>query len=133
MGDTDVAVITFVEFAGGIILFSLILPAYKWATPDLDIIPTWEEIGYLLVLALLCTTLAYNLTLAALKTVSAFHVNLAINLEPIYAIVMAAFLFKEHEEVNTGFYIGAGIILLTVFVYPILLRREAKVGMKKKS
>lgn len=133
MGDTDVAVITFVEFAGGIILFSLILPTYKWATPDLDLIPTWEEIGYLLVLALLCTTLAYNLTLAALKTVSAFHVNLAINLEPIYAIVMAAFLFKEHEEVNAGFYIGAGIILMTVFVYPILLRREAKVGLKKKS
>jgi drug/metabolite transporter (DMT)-like permease len=78
------------------------------------------------VLALLCTTLAYNLTLTALKKVSAFHVNLAINLEPIYGIVMAWFIFSENEEVNAGFYVGAGIILMTVFVYPVLLRRFGK-------
>lgn len=126
IGDTNVYAITFVEFVGGLALLSLVLPLYQLGDPALDLTPTWEELGYLLVLALLCTTLAYNLTLTALKKVSAFHVNLAINLEPIYGIVMAWFIFSENEEVNAGFYVGAGIILMTVFVYPVLLRRFGK-------
>jgi drug/metabolite transporter (DMT)-like permease len=122
IGDTPVYAITFVEFLGGMGLLSLVLPLCKLGDPALDLLPTWKELAYLLVLALICTTLAYNLTLTALKKVSAFHVNLAINLEPIYAIVMAWLLFSENEELNAGFYAGTGIILLTVFAYPVLLR-----------
>ena len=123
IGNTAIYAVTFVEFSGGLLLLSVLIPVFKLADPSLDLAPTWEEAAYLLVLALLCTTLAYNLTLHALKKLSAFHVNLAVNLEPVYAIVMAWLIFAENEEVNAGFYVGAGILILTGFGYPVLVRR----------
>ena len=85
-----------------------------------------EDWLWLFVLALLCTTLAYVLTLKSLKHLSAFASNLVINLEPVYGILLAIVILKEHKELNTMFYIGAGIILLTVFSYPLVQKINAK-------
>ena len=46
----------------------------------------------LLVLALLCTLLPFALALVALRQLSAYGVQLITNLEPVYAIVLAALL-----------------------------------------
>jgi len=77
----------------------------------------------LIVLALLCTTLAYVLSLNALKHLSAFTSTLTINLEPIYGIILAWFFFQEYKEMNPGFYVGAAIIILAVFLHPILRKK----------
>ena len=50
----------------------------------------------------------------AIKKLDAFTMNLSLNLEPVYSIVLAIFLFHENETVGYSFYIGTGIILLTV-------------------
>jgi drug/metabolite transporter (DMT)-like permease len=76
-----------------------------------------------IILALLCTTLAYILNLRALKTLSAYATNLVINLEPLYGIVLAAAILKEYEQLTTNFYIGGGIILAIVMSYPYLKKR----------
>jgi drug/metabolite transporter (DMT)-like permease len=81
---------------------------------------------YLLFLALICTNLAYILTLRAMKHVSAFTANLAINLEPIYGISMAIPLLHEDRQLTPSFYIGGLIILLTVFSYPFLKTKFEK-------
>ena len=78
---------------------------------------------YIIILALLCTTLAYILTLRALKVLSAYATNLVINLEPLYGIVLAAAILKEYEQLTTNFYIGGGIILVIVMSYPFLKKR----------
>lgn len=85
--------------------------------------PTVSDWVYVIILALLCTTLAYILNLRALKTLSAYATNLVINLEPLYGIVLAAAILKEYEQLTTNFYIGGGIILAIVMSYPYLKKR----------
>ena len=118
----DTSVITFVELGSGWLFLTVLLPFYLYYF-ETSIQPTWLDLGYLLVLALLCTTLAFVLNLNALKHISAFNANLAINLEPVYGIVLAWLIFEENKEVGQFFYIGVLIVLLSVFSYPFLKKR----------
>jgi drug/metabolite transporter (DMT)-like permease len=62
------------------------------------------------------------LALRSLRHLSAFASNLTVNLEPIYGITLAWLILGENEELSAGFYWGAGLILMAVFVYPFLKR-----------
>ncbi len=118
----DTSVITFIELGSGWLFLTVLLPFYLYYF-ETSIQPTWLDLGYLLVLALLCTTFAFILNLNALKHISAFNANLAINLEPVYGIALAWFIFEENKEVGPFFYIGVLIVLLSVFSYPFLKKR----------
>jgi hypothetical protein len=61
-------------------------------------------------------------SLRVLKVLSAFSVNLTINLEPIYGIVLALIFFPETEKMTVGFYIGTLLILISVFAHPVIER-----------
>lgn len=78
---------------------------------------------WLLVLAWICTAYAFLGIVHLLKRLSAYSVSLAINLEPVYGIILAYLIFGESEKMDTGFYLGAIIILLAVSLYPILERK----------
>lgn len=119
---TDTSVITFVELGSGWLFLTLLLPFYLYYF-ETSMQPTWLDLGYLLILALLCTTFAFVLNLNALKHISAFNANLAINLEPVYGILLAWLIFQENKEVGQYFYIGVLIVLLSVFSYPFLKKR----------
>jgi len=49
-----------------------------------------------------------------LKVISAFTVNLSYNLEPLYSILIAMLFLGEARELNFAFYVGLGLILLSV-------------------
>lgn len=108
---------TFVEMLGVFIFLSVLLPLFSqpYFSPFIPIGWDWF---YLIVLALLCTSLAYYLGLLALKKLTAFETNLIINLEPVYGIILAIIILKEHHELNLRFYLGVLIILVVVFSYP---------------
>ena len=72
------------------------------------------------ILAILCTAYAFVGTVRLLNHLSAFTFSLSINLEPVYGIILAFFIFGESERMNGGFYLGAIILIGTVFVYPLL-------------
>jgi hypothetical protein len=42
------------------------------------------------------------------------------NLEPVYAIVLAWLLLNENKELDANFYWGAAVIMAVVFSYPVL-------------
>lgn len=69
---------------------------------------------WLFILSSVCTAYAFIVSVDLLKKLSAFTVMLTINLEPIYAIVLAIILFPENEKMTPNFYFGAALILLTV-------------------
>ncbi len=116
-----------VEFAAGWLLLSLLMPLFlQSGYGDGNMVPTGRDWVLLLVLALACTTLAYSLNMKALQHLTAFASNLLINLEPVYAILIAAWLYKEYEELHAGFYVGTAIILAAVALYPLLLRRKTR-------
>jgi drug/metabolite transporter (DMT)-like permease len=45
---------------------------------------------------------------------------LTINLEPIYAIVLALFIFGDKEKMNVEFYFGAFLVLFVVLLNGII-------------
>ena len=70
---------------------------------DLMVLPGGRDIVLLLLLSLACTLLPFALSLVALRRMSAFSVQLAVNLEPVYAIVLAIVLLGEQHEVTPMF------------------------------
>jgi drug/metabolite transporter (DMT)-like permease len=65
-----------------------------------------------------------------MQRISAFSVNLSINLEPVYGILFALFIFKDSEHMSGGFYLGAAIILFSVFSHAVIegyLSRRQKI------
>lgn len=111
--------LTFLEMIGVFIFLSLLYPifSHNYFTPFAPVGMDWI---YLLILCLLCTTFAYYLGLLALKKMSAFETNLIINLEPVYGIILAILILKEHRELDFKFYVGVVIILVVVFSYPLV-------------
>jgi drug/metabolite transporter (DMT)-like permease len=112
--------ITFIEITTAWLFLTLILPFVLIKTGWQPYLPSGLDFVYLFILAFLCTTFAFYLTLKALRHLSAFQTALTINLEPVYGILLAAWLLKENKDLNTNFYIGSIIILLAVFLYPLL-------------
>lgn len=122
---SDERSITFLEMGSAWLFLSIVIPIYSlsYGMPMDFWPPSLIDWGYLLILALLCTTLAYVLALRSLQHLSAFASNLSINLEPVYGIVLAWILLNENEELNSGFYLGSAIIVLAVFSYPLVKKR----------
>lgn len=120
----DPFTITFLELGSAWFFLSLVIPFYFLYTPNLKWLPVGWDWLYLLILSLVCTTLAYTLMLRALKHISAFASNLTINLEPVYGIALAWFFLQEHKELSTEFYIGVVLILLAVFSYPLFQKKD---------
>ncbi len=112
--------ITFLELGSGCLFLALLLPFYFQSDSLASFWPSMQDFQYLLVLALLCTTLANILGLQALKHIPAFVSNLAYNLEPVYGIILAWLVLNENKELSSGFYWGCLIIILAVFSYPFL-------------
>lgn len=86
-------------------------------------VPDATDLGWLWVLAIVCTLLPFMLWLQALRHVSAFTTQLTLNLEPVYAIVLAALLFHEYRQLTPSFYVGVAVIIATVFLQPWLTAR----------
>lgn len=70
---------------------------------------------YLVLLAVFCTTIPFVIGVAILKNISPYTMSLTFNLETIYGILFAFFIFKQSEIMSPTFYIGAVIILAIVF------------------
>jgi drug/metabolite transporter (DMT)-like permease len=113
----DALVVTCVELGAGTLFLSVvacsIVPfASVWKLPDR------HDAILLLVLALGCTLLPFALSLVALRRISAFSAQIAVSLEPVYAILIAIVLLGEQRELDASFYIGVAIILAAVFAHP---------------
>ena len=117
---TDPLTMTCVELgAGAVLLGAVALALGAWhGEPPLPL-PGARDAVLLLVLAFACTLLPFALSLVALRRLSAFQAQLAVNLEPVYAIVLAIVLLDEQRELTLVFYGGVAIVLLAVFARPL--------------
>src|SRR5688572_22747914 len=120
----DPLTVTALELGAGTLTLTLLAPLMPMLFPafagPLLVVPSGDDIALLLGLALACTLLPFTLSLVALRHMSAFAQQLAVNLEPVYAIVLAALLLGEQRELTTTFYVGVVIILAAVFIHPLL-------------
>ena len=122
----DPLTVTCVELgAGTIFLGAVALPLILFGLVDrasTALVPNAHDAALLLVLAMACTLLPFALSLVALRSLSAFQAQLAVNLEPVYEIVLAVILLGEQRELTRWFYLGVAIILLAVFAHPLMGR-----------
>jgi drug/metabolite transporter (DMT)-like permease len=111
--------ITAIEMSAGVALLSSVLLIEQTPLP----IPNARDALWLITLAGACTLLPFTLSLVALKQLSAFAAQLAINLEPLYTIVIAMILFAEHRELNAAFYLGVALLVGATLIHPWLKPR----------
>jgi drug/metabolite transporter (DMT)-like permease len=83
-----------------------------------------EDWGYLLLLASFCTAYAFIASVAVMRHLSPYTIMLTINLEPVYGILLAFWIFGSEEAMAPGFYYGALIILSTVILNGIFKTRR---------
>lgn len=120
--DEDPEMVSLLQLGSGT-LFLAIAGVLVFGPAETLLVPEASDLGWLLLLAGVCTVLPFLLWLRTLHHINAFGTQLALNMEPVYAIALAALLFSEHEELTARFYLGAAIILVTVFLQPWLNRR----------
>jgi drug/metabolite transporter (DMT)-like permease len=121
----DALTVTALEMGAGVVFLTALAPALPPASA-MFIVPGVRDAVLLVTLASICTLLPFALSLVALRHLSAFGTTLAVNLEPVYAILLAIALLGEQHELSTQFYAGVAIILVVVFSYPFLRRGETE-------
>lgn len=124
-------VLTFYEMFGACVFAAMLLPVYGYffAPEGLQLIPGAMDWLWLFLLGGVCTVYAFSVSVELMRRITAFAVNLTINLEPVYGIILAVLIFGEKEKMTGGFYLGTLIILVSVLIYPVYnyyLRRKAK-------
>ena len=114
--------ITLVEFIGALafiyIVKLIIHDNHFYLTPFNN-----YDIAWLLVLSILCTTLAFTLSVEIMKYFTPFTVIITNNLEPVYGVLFSLLLFGQSEIMSSQFYLGALIILFCVFSYPFFKKK----------
>ena len=115
-------VISFYELIGAwvwVSLFMFIKGDFTLPEMTLNI----SDLAYLLILGTICTSVAYVAGVAVMKELTAFRVALITNLEPVYGIILAFLFIGKKEQMTTGFYVGALIVLGAIFLYPFVKSR----------
>lgn len=87
---------------------------------------TSSDILYIFILGTFCTAFAFVASVTVMKKLSAFQVALITNLEPIYGIALALIIFRSKEQMSAGGYLGAFVVLGSVFIYPTLKNKIEK-------
>ncbi|MGL6223564.1 MAG: DMT family transporter [Steroidobacteraceae bacterium] len=114
--------VTGLELAAGTAFLTLLALLFGGESTQLPI-PGAHDAWLLLVLALACTLFPFALSLVALRNLSAFSAQLAVSLEPVYAVFLAILLLGEQRELGLQFYIGLAVILGSVFAHALLKRK----------
>lgn len=104
------------EMIGGGLLLIGLMPLYLHFFPVASIFPDSSDLLWLFALSFFCTIGLYLLQIEVLQSISAFTVNLSYNLEPVYSIILAMLFFGEARELTFAFYIGLGLICLSVLL-----------------
>jgi len=115
--------ITMIEMLAGVIIISSIFIFQQ----DFSIFNTpisTPDFTYLIVLGILCTAMVFVWMTEIMRHITPFSLIMAINLEPIYSIILALIIFGESELMSTSFYIGSSIIIAVVYLESYLKNKQ---------
>lgn len=118
--------ITFYEMAGaclGSVVYLFIHVSIVDSAYQINFNASWIDWVCILILGLVCSVYAFSVSVDLMKRLSVFFMQLSLNLEPVYGIILAVLIFGKTEKMNTQFYLGTFIILLAVAGYPVLKKK----------
>ena len=121
----DAAKITMLEMLGGVIVISL----YFIFIGDYSVFTTMlssNDIIYLTLLGTICTAGMFVWMTEIMRHITPYALVMALNLEPIYSIIIGLIIFSDSEKMNLSFYIGSVIILSIVFLDGYIKNKNKK-------
>jgi drug/metabolite transporter (DMT)-like permease len=119
--------ITFYEMLGASLVILFFMPVYQhtWAPQgELNLAPTFVDWIYIAIMALACSVYAFSVSINLSKKLSVFFIQLALNLEPVYGIILALLVFGQKEVMSLNFYVGTLIIFADVIAYPVIKKKQ---------
>lgn len=119
--------IMFYEMLGGWLVVCAFLPFFGGFSAIAEV--SWQDLGLLLLLGSLFTAYPMIESVSLMKHISSFTLLLNVNLEPVYGIILAYFIFGESEKMTPLFYVATLIMVLAIVFNSILKNRT----LKKKS
>ena len=122
---TSSFLITKYEMLGALFVMVFILGYYNELNSAIFNV-TINDWILLLVLGIICTTVAFMLSVWVMKFLSPFTVSISVNMEPIYTIIIAVIIHPDKEKMSLGFYIGGLIIIGAIFTNAYLKKRNRK-------
>ena len=124
--DNNPFLISFYEFLSGV-TFILLYLTFSGNLIDLNIESFFSyDYLYVFILGSICTAYAFIASVHILKFLSPYTLVLTYNLEPVYGILLAIFIFPETEKMEFSFYIGTLIIISTIIINSFLKIKNTK-------
>jgi len=80
----------------------------------------------LLLLASFFTAYPMLESVKLMKYISPFTLALTVNLEPVYGIILAYFIFGKSEEMSPVFYGASAVMILAIIVNAVIKARRRK-------
>jgi drug/metabolite transporter (DMT)-like permease len=125
---SDARVMSVFQLGTGAICLSIIIFFQgKWSVDLFSI--TKSDLLWILILAIFCTAYAFVVSIAVMRHLRPFSLMLAINMEPVYGILLGLLIFGSDEKMSLPFYIGTLLILSSVLMNGYLkLKKDRSSG-----
>jgi drug/metabolite transporter (DMT)-like permease len=114
--------ITFYELLGGFLFLSLYILFFEGFKEGYFQLSMNDWIC-LSILAVVGTAFPFIASVNLLKKISPFTITLTVNLETVYGIILAYFIWRKDEQMTITFYIGTLLILGTIVANAIFKAR----------
>ena len=105
--------IGFVIFSGNYTLEAFELRQWDWL--------------WIILIAWVCTSYAFNISIKVMQHLSPFTVMLIINLEPVYGILLSLAIWGDEELMSFRFYLGFIIVIGAILLNGIY-KRQKQIG-----
>ncbi len=115
-------VLSFYELLSGFICLNLYLVFSGDFTTSFFTISNQDYL-FLLILSSVATAFPFVASAALLKNINPYTISLTLNLETIYGIVFAYFIWKDSEQMTPVFYIVTAVILAVLFANGLLRKK----------
>ncbi len=83
----------------------------------------WDLL-WILILGLLCTAYAFNVSIQVMRHLSSFTIMMVINLEPIYGILLSLAIWNEKAYLSINFYLGFLVVLSAILMNGLYKHRK---------
>lgn len=123
-GKTSSGNIIFYEIAGGWLIISLFFLFTGQISSISEI--SYTDIALVLLLASVFTAYPMFESVKLMKFISPFTLILTVNLEPVYGIILAFFIFGASEHMSPVFYAASFVMIASIVVNGIIKSRRKK-------
>lgn len=123
-GKTSSGNIIFYEISGGFLIVALFYLFSGQIMQFGEI--SYKDLALICLLSSIFTAYPMLESVNLMKYISPFTLILTINLEPVYGIILAFFIFGESEQMSPVFYIASFIMILSIVVNGIIKSKKAR-------